>query len=177
MELCSYSVWPPNEGRVSFGGFLLAGFYIILNPCSSLPLHCATLYARGLPIPESASGLGLDGQANLCDGAICLPARSCPLKVPLAERVDHVGLARRLRSLGNGQAIRQVAAPQGSLDRLGPPPGRNVSKELDKVVIRPWAKPQCQDNPYSRHCFAARAAFCSGHGFSLRCLFFSLPEK
>ncbi len=102
MELCSYSVRPPNEPRPSFGGFLLTSLYYP-DSISTLLLHCAPLFARGLPIPESAPSL--DGQANLCNGAIFLSARSCRLKFPLTERIDHVRLAGYFCGLGNGQAV------------------------------------------------------------------------
>jgi hypothetical protein len=78
VERCSYLVWPPNEGRVSFGGFLLTDLYPIPTSYFTLPLRRAPLFAKGLPIPKSASGLGFDGQANLWNGAICFlpgPAR------------------------------------------------------------------------------------------------------
>jgi hypothetical protein len=86
VELCSYSVRPPNETRPSFGGFVLTDLYLISSP--SLPSREERRWPGHAP-----------------------PCLAITLKIPLAERVDHLRLARHLCSLGQRQAICQVAAP------------------------------------------------------------------
>ncbi len=91
MEHCSYSVRPPNEPRPSFGGFLLISLYYP-DSISILPLPWQPEVLPRWP-------------GKVMHWCLCLPAKSCPLKIPLTQHVDHVRLAGYLRGLGNSQAV------------------------------------------------------------------------
>ncbi len=93
MEFHSYQSGPPNETRPSFGGL----FYRLL----SYPVLTFILSQR--PRRYIARG-------GIIRTVFWITA-SWRLKVPFAELVYHVGLPGHLRGLGDGQSVRQVAAP------------------------------------------------------------------